>query len=91
MSLAEKISEIRKILKNITTEDVLDEFQKNALDYLFQKLCKMESECRSGNLTPQEQRFSEIARIVVESDPRFVPPDLGGKLIEVEKEYQKLA
>lgn len=50
----------------------------------------MENECRSGRLKPGDQRYPELGRIAVETDPAILTPDLGGELIDVEKKYQNV-
>lgn len=67
-----------------------DQYEAKAFSSIAKHLEQMEHECRTGNLTPQEKRYGYIARMVTESDPNLLPPDLGGQLIDVEKAYRNL-
>lgn len=67
-----------------------DQYEAKAFSSITKYLEQMEHECRTGKLTPQQERYGYIARMVTESDPNLLPPDLGGQLIDAEKAYQKL-
>ena len=59
----------------------------NAFSQIIKYLDQMLAECDSKQFKPKNIRYSYIARIVIEIPPSILDPDLGGRLIEVEKEY----
>ena len=87
--LADQIREVRLRIDATISNALLDEFGENAFDFVRSRLQEMEHECRTGKLKPADLRYPELARIAVESDPRILPPKLGGELIQVEKRYRQ--
>lgn len=67
-----------------------DQFERNAFLKIDELLLAIGKECGAGSLRPRSQRFGYIARLVAESDPDILPPELGGRLMEVEKKYIEL-
>ncbi len=92
LPLADRLAALRADLlaHAKVVEDSLDQYQRNVFEYIVGKLLEMENECRSGELRPRDQRHRYVARTVVETDPAVLPPDFGGKLIEIEDAYRKL-
>ena len=86
--LSEAIASARHDFEQIEMGRLKDDFQRNAFQFVVSTLERMEDECRKGNLKPKSDRHGVIARIVVESDPSLIAPRLGGRMIDVEKEYQ---
>lgn len=68
----------------------VDEFQLRALRSLSDRLSQIRQECKSGHPTPCAEREGEMARLVVESDPDVLTPQVGGQIIAIEKAYYAL-
>lgn len=68
----------------------LDEYEANAFAFIKVRLKQIADECKLGNLTPRNKRFEEITRVVMEADPKTLPPELGARLIDVERCYHNL-
>jgi hypothetical protein len=86
--LATRIADIRTRIAKAVSGVALDEFQANAFVFVDERLDAMEKECRSGLLRPAHERYPELSRIAVESDPAVLSPVLGGELIKVEETYR---
>ena len=88
LALAEKIADIRQKIFTVGKTVPLDQYQENAFAFIAKRLDEMQFECRTNQLKPASQRYPELERIAVETDPAVLPPHLGGELIAVEKNYQ---
>lgn len=66
-----------------------DPYQRAAFDGMLGYLVWMKRCHETGELPPRGQRYGYIARLVVESDPATLPPDLGGDLIDAEARFRK--
>jgi hypothetical protein len=87
--LADEILRLHEQIRLAIVDAQLDDFQANAFKFVFNRLKEMESECRDGLLKPAELRYPELSRIAVEVDPSVLPVELGARLIELERQYQK--
>ena len=65
----------------------LDKFQMQAFGYIRERLLEMRDGAAGGNPLPKGRRRGEIARIVEESDPTRLLPELGQMLMDIEMEY----
>jgi hypothetical protein len=90
IALADEIADVRRRIAEGVEGTSLDQYQRNAFVFISERLHEMENECRSGKLKPADERYPELGRIAVETDPTVLPPDLGGELIDVETKYQKV-
>lgn len=90
IALADRIGDIRRRIAEAVKDASLDQYQQNAFAFIAERLNDMENECRSGRLKPAEERYPELGRIAVETDPAILPPALGGELMDVEKKYQNV-
>ena len=90
--LAKMLADLRRELLTLlgTIDRSLEQYQSNAFEDILNRLIEMEKECRRDKLQPKDQRYRYVARTVVETDPDILPPELGGRLIEVEDIYRKL-
>jgi hypothetical protein len=88
--LADQVAVIRQQIAKAVDVTLLGEIDKNAFAFVDRRLREMEMECRTGNLKPRYMRWPELARVAEESHPDIMAPELGGKLIEVEKKYQNI-
>ena len=62
-------------------------YDANAFSAIIEYLDQMLAECDAKELKPKNKRYSYIARIVIEIPPSILDPELGRRLIKVEKEY----
>jgi hypothetical protein len=83
--LADKIAKVRSQIEATMVGLPLDHQETSASAFVCARLHQMERECRTGELKPAEDRYPELSRMAVESDWTFLPPALGGQLIEVEE------
>lgn len=89
-ALADQIADLRQQIAEMVDVAPLDEIDKNAFAFVDHRLREMEAECRDANLKPTDKRWPELTRIAEETHSDIMSPELGGKLIEVEKKYQKI-
>lgn len=93
MSTQEKILEIIE-LRNEISQRVLprtrDQYERDAVLKIGELLAEIEAEYTSGTLKPKDCRYGYISRLVAESDPDVLPPKLGGRLMQVERQYIEL-
>ncbi len=68
----------------------LDEYEMRAFRFLEQRLRDISAEAEVGELVQDLRRQGEMGRVVVEINPQVLEPELGGKILEVEKEYYAL-
>jgi hypothetical protein len=74
----------------VSRESTLDEYEIHALQFLEQRLRDIWAEADTGNLVQDARREGEMARVVVETNPQVLPPELGGEILAVEKDYYAL-
>ncbi len=67
-----------------------DQFERNAVQSIDQKLVEIVRRLQSDELPPRETRFGEITRMVEEIDPHVIPVEIGKELIRVERIYRDL-
>lgn len=79
----ELIPQVEVLLRN----QRLDEYQVRAFKFLGDRLAEIRDEAKSGILEQVLDRKGEMARVVAESDPSILNPNLGGALMAVEAEY----
>lgn len=70
-------------IRNLTSEPGLDIYTQRALIRISQRL----SEFASGTGSNSGQLQGLVARLVVEQDPSILSPELGGRLIVIEKAF----
>jgi len=87
--LADEIAGLRRLIVDSLAGVPLDKFEHAAFAFVVGRLSDMESECRTGKLKPAETRYPELGRVAEEANPAVLSPDLGGRLVEVERMYQK--
>lgn len=88
--LANHIAELRNAFLADVLPHARDQYEEKAFSSISKRLEAMEQECRTGRLSPRQERYGYIAKMVVESDPKLLPPEFGGELIEAEKAYRSL-
>jgi len=66
-----------------------DQFESNSFAKIDELLREIEKEYLDGVLKPKSLRYGYISRLVAESDPEILPPDLGGRLMHAEKKYME--
>ena len=88
--LAQRFSELRKSFQTDILPRARDQYEQRAFSSILQRLEAMEDQCRTGKLSPKQERYGYIARMMVETNPDVLPPEFGGKLIEAEKVYRSL-
>lgn len=62
-------------------------YDVNAFSAIIEYLDQMLAECDSKKFKPKNKRYPYIGRIVIEIPPSILDPELGGRLINIEKEY----
>ena len=87
-NFADRVAKLRHEFSRATSTLALNQFQQKAFLFVVERLQEIEAECRAGKLKPQNRRYPEITRIVIETDTTTLDPALGGKLIDVEEEYR---
>lgn len=88
IALADSLADLRCRVAKAVNGAQVDMETKNAMEFVNRRLMNMERECRGGELRPLEERWPELTRVVEETDPRLLPPELGGELIEAEQQYR---
>lgn len=90
------MNNIESILKKLKSE-VINVFAEkkqqmliydiNAFNQILKYLDQMILECEANQLKQKEMHYPYIAKIVIEIPTSILDPELGGRLIEAEKEY----
>lgn len=62
-------------------------YDVNAFSQIIKYLDQMLAECNSKQFKPKNIRYPYIARIIIEMPPSILDPNLGERLIEIEKKY----
>lgn len=88
--LADRIAALKAQFVADVLPRARDQYEARTFSSIKRHLEQMEYECRVGRLSPQQERYGYVARMVTESDPNLLSPDIGGQLIEVEKAYRNL-
>lgn len=88
--LAEQATQLRSQFISTIAPKARDQYERSAFRKIEELLIMMERECKIGELKSKSQRFSYIARLVVESDPEILPPKFGEELIKLENSYRKI-
>lgn len=89
-ALAFDALQLQRRLRSECLTRVGNQFERNAVQSIVQKLAEIVCRLQSGELPPREKRFGEIARMVEEIDPDVIPAEIGGELIRVERIYSDL-
>lgn len=87
--LKNSLSDLKKELLEVFAEKKkhMILYDVNAFTAIIKYLDQMLAECDSKKFKPKNIRYPYIARIVIEIPASILDPNLGGRLIEVEKEY----
>ncbi|MES9989043.1 MAG: hypothetical protein ABW077_14115 [Candidatus Thiodiazotropha endolucinida] len=88
--IVDRVSELKARFLTEVCPKARDQYEAKSFSSIISHLQKIEHECRTGNLTVKRERYGYVARLVAESDPSLLSPDLGGQLIEVEQAYRNL-
>lgn len=88
--LAERIAALKAQFVADIMPRAREQYEAKAFASIRLHLEQMEHECRTGRLTPQQERYGYIAKMVTETDPNLLSPNLGGQLIDVERAYWNL-
>jgi hypothetical protein len=89
-ALAFDVLQIQRRLQSECLPRARDQFERNAVRSIDQKLAEIVRHFRSGELPTREKRFGEVARMVEEIDPNVIPAEIGKELMRVECFYREL-
>ena len=78
-----ELEHCRNAVIAISEGEGLDEFTQKALAAIIQRLTEMPK----GKDSNPEKLKGLIARLVVEQNPMVLPPELGGRLIAIERSF----
>lgn len=90
MNTQEYIREIVELRDEISRNIIpraRDQYESGAFLKITELLTEIEAEYTSGSLKPRDRRYGYIGRLVAESDPDVLPPELGGRLMQAERRY----
>ena len=72
-----------RALAELANHKEIDEYSRRALMAIRERLNKL----ARGDTSNLERMKGYVARLVTEQDPDFLPPELGGRLIELERSF----
>ncbi|MFD0949956.1 hypothetical protein ACFQ0F_06065 [Paraperlucidibaca wandonensis] len=81
------IDECIASLEHTRGSHALDKYEGRAFRFLIERLSQIKQEIATGTATRNIDLKGIIARTVVEQNPSVLTPELGGKLIAIEKQY----
>ena len=82
-----EIEECEKELASLRETHKLDQYEERAFTAIIERLSFMRRQILNKSTGEQEQLRGVIARLVVEQNPSILPPELGGRLIDIEKKF----
>jgi hypothetical protein len=67
-----------------------DKYELKAYELMVKRLEAMAGEICSGALPHRTKRYGYLARTAAEANPRVLDPELGGRIIDLERRYRDL-